>query len=172
MPQPVSSRRATLGGLLAIGAGSVMPAGCDLGDQDRRGGPGRAPTPRPDADQRLVARTARDVVRTRLAVTAAVDRHRVLAGPLGPLLRMHLAHVRALGGAAGRRRAVGQERSAEAAGALQAIRVVEAAHRHRLEAAALGAASGDLARLFASMSAAVAQHLAVLPDQLSDAGPR
>lgn len=137
-PGPRLPRRAAI----ALGAaGLVAAAGCE---SDGSAQPDPPPTPAPDADQELVD----DAV----AAITAVWR---LAADRPALAAVHLAHVEALGSeitAAPARRAVD----------VGVLRTREQALQSQLVGAAMAAESGALARLLASMSAAVAQQVAVL----------
>lgn len=137
-PGPPLPRRAAL----ALGAaGLAAVAGCE---SDGSTQPDPPPTPAPDADQELVD----DVV----AAITAVWR---LAADRPSLAAVHVAHVGALGGeitVAPARRAVDDG----------VLRTREQALQSRLVGAAMAAESGALARLLASMSAAVAQQVVVL----------
>lgn len=139
LPGPRLPRRAAL----ALGAaGLVAVAGCE---SDGTSEPDPPPTtPEPDADQELVDRT--------VASITAVWR---LTGDRPSLAAVHLAHVEALGGeidVTPVRRAVDAD----------ALRRREDALQRELVRAAMTAESGALARLLASMSAAVSQQLVVL----------
>ena len=136
-PGPRLPRRAAI----ALGAaGLVAVAGCD----DGSGTPVPPPSPSPDADETLVD----DV----LAEITAVWR---LTASRPELAAVHEAHIAVLEGeidaAAVRRRvdvAVLRSREKDLQGALVS--------------ASLAADSGELARLLASMSAAVSQQLVAL----------
>jgi hypothetical protein len=156
-----TSRRTTLGGALA---GVVALAGCDLGSGD----PASAPAPSADPDDPdagLVEDVVDDVVATQLLVEALRRRHDTLRRPLGELVRVHDAHLEVLGSSppqpSGRRPA----RTSSAGEALAVLRARELRHQRLLADRAVAAQSGRLARLLASMSAAVAQQLAVLPEK-------
>ena len=130
---PRLPRRAALG-LAAAGLAAV--AGCD----DR---PTQAPPETPDPDVALVDRVLRELVNAeRLAVAAG----------LHDLGRLHRAHIAALGG--------DEPTPSAARASAAAVRRKEQRLQHHLAGAAAKAQSGALARLLASMSAAVAQRLA------------
>ncbi|MDQ4052713.1 MAG: hypothetical protein M3237_08425 [Actinomycetota bacterium] len=114
-----------------------------------------------DADHELATSVAIDILLVRVFVDSLARDFPALLPELRPLRRLHSAHVEAVGGvddgipapapfAGGR---------AEALGAL--VRSEQHLQRE-LASAAVRAESGTLAKLLASMSAAVAQHLAVL----------
>jgi hypothetical protein len=158
-PVPVlrTSRRTTLGGALA---GVTLLAGCDLGSDDP--GPGPAPKADPDnPDTRLVAEVVDDVVATLAIVEAVRHRHGSFRRQLGELAKVHRAHLEALG--SNERPGRAGPRTAGADDALALVRRREQRHERLLTDRAVQAQSGRLARLLASMSAAVAQQLAVLP---------
>lgn len=159
-----ATRRTTLGGVLV---GALALSGCDLGDLDPRddpttaGGPatgtsGSTGTSRdPDADlvQDVLAETDELIG----LVTAARDAWPGLRAPLAPLLAMHVAHRTALDGPTqGASRATVP---ATAAATARLVRTRERRAQRRFVGAARSADSGALARLLASMSAAVAQQL-------------
>jgi hypothetical protein len=158
-PAPVlrTSRRTTLGGALV---GAALLAGCDLGSDD----PGSTPTPGADPedpDTGLVAEVVDDLVATLTLVEAVRDRHGSLRRQLGELAKVHRAHLEALGSDEQPDRH--GPRTADADRALALVHGREQRHERLLTDLAVEAQSGRLARLLASMSAAVAQQLAVLP---------
>ena len=123
---------------LALAAGLVVVAGCDDGET-----PTPAPTPTPDPDVELVDRVLAELKGAERLATAAGD---------GGLAALHRAHIEALDGT------TPTGGPARRAGA-DAVRRREQRLQQHLESAALTAESGALARLLASMSAAVSQQL-------------
>ena len=101
-----------------------------------------------------------DVVATASLVEAVRRRHASLRRPLGGLVRTHEAHLEALGSSEhpGRRPAPRGK-----ADALALVGARELRHQRVLADRAVAADSGELARLLASMSAAVAQQLTGIP---------
>ena len=157
-PVPSTTRRTTLGGALA---GVAVLAGCDLGSGDPASAP--APTAGPeDPDSGLVEDVIDDVVAAQLLVETLRRRHRSLRQPLSGLARVHDAHLEVLGSS--ERSGRGAPRTRNAGDALAVLRSRELRHQRLLAERAVAAQSGRLARLLASMSAAVAQQLAVLPE--------
>ena len=184
-PPPVTSRRTavvtTWAGLAGLtGLTGLAAAGC-TGDS---GGPSGDDTPISPTDPGTTAGTAappsgggtdpdlaalqeaRTVVGTRLdLVRRTSGRHRRLAATLAPLVGVHRAHDRLLAGATSRPRPprtpvpVPGERGR----ALELLHAQEATLQRRLAELAQDASSGAVARLLASMAAAVAQQAAVLP---------
>jgi hypothetical protein len=153
-----TSRRTTLGGALA---GVVLLAGCDLGSDDPGSAPATAADP-DDPDTGLVADVVDDLVATLTLVEAARHRHGSLRRQLAELAKVHRAHLEALGSSE-RPDRPGPRRAADADAALALVQRREQRLRGLLADRAVEAQSGRLARLLASMSAAVAQQLAVLP---------
>jgi hypothetical protein len=153
------TRRTALGGALA---GVAVLAGCDLGDLGSDD-PASAPTPSsgPDnPDAGLVEDVIDEVAATLLLVETLRRRHGALRRPLGGLARVHDAHLEVLGSS--RRSDRRPPRTSDAGEALAMLRARELRHQRLLADRAVAAQSGRLARLLASMSAAVAQQLAVL----------
>ena len=171
LPLPSLSRRATIGAALAAVAAL---AGCDAGDDpspaagsgDTRAAGGDASTPTAtgdiEVDDALVDATAERIA-VQLAVLAAVtDGAHQLRRTLAPLVEMHEAHAAQLPEA----EAVEQPRLGRNPRSLWGtVRSTEGRLVEELARAAEDARSGTLARLFASMSAGTAAHLAALPAQ-------
>lgn len=169
-PAAVLTRR----GLLVVGAGTgLVVAGCSGAGDDGRARPGAA-GPDPSAATRggTGAEAADDdadlvgLAREALAATAALVAASRRSAPslradLDPLLRLHEAHAEALGRPLERVRSVG--RAAPAGPLLGLVRDREEQLRAQLVDLSVRADSGSLARLLASMSAGLAQRLAVLP---------
>lgn len=143
---PRLARRTTLalsaGVAAGVAAGLVAVAGCDDGTGRRAAAP--AATPTPDPDVALVDGVLDELGRALRLASAA--------GMTG-LVTLHRAHIMALDGTPP---APGPVRRVDAVAVRRRERLLQA---HLVEAA-VAAESGPLARLLASMSAAVAQRLA------------
>ncbi|MCW2768074.1 MAG: hypothetical protein JWO11_4033 [Nocardioides sp.] len=154
-----ATRRAVLGGTLA---GLAALSACDLNDLDPRkdADPASAATTGApvDADQDLVDEVVTELVRIAALVGAVRARFPRLRRPMAPLLALHAAHLGALGGDVPEPAAAAGQTTAAAA--LRDIRTQESRLQRRLADWSVAAESGTLARLLASMSAAVAQQLA------------
>jgi hypothetical protein len=158
---------------VVLAGGVLLLTACDL---DPRSDPPAEPTPTsgapadPSAEADLaLLDEARELVVAALAAVTSVRRAvPALRAALGPLRRLHAAHLETLdeagpasdGGPGASLPAVG-----DAAGALTGLRRDELRLQRRLAAMAVPAASGPFARMLASMSAGVAAHLAALPEQ-------
>lgn len=155
-----ATRRTTLTGLL-LGVGAL--GACDA-DLSGGGSGGSGPTPAGDPDRDLVDAVLADLGQVTDLVTATAAAHPRLREPLASLRALHLAHAEALGGPASTPGAGAQsDRPAASSAAMAAVHAQEVRLQRRLVEAAVHAESGALARLLASMSAAVTQQLAVLP---------
>lgn len=176
----MATRRAALGGTLATLA---AVSGCDLAqpmDQPvgRSGGAsgdasltpsgevagapsGEVSTPPEDPDAALVDEVLADLGEL-AALVAAAATFAPLRAPMRSLAALHAAHLEALDGdtVAGKSPGIGLSGPAEA---LRRVRAAEQQAQRRLADRSVAAESGALARLLASMSAAVAQHLVALP---------
>jgi hypothetical protein len=140
----------------------VVLAGCDLGSDDPASS--RAPSAGPDdPDAGLVEEVGDEVAAILLLVESLRRRNASLSRPLGELARVHEAHLEVLGSS--RRSGRRPPRTSNAAEALTMLSTREQRHQSFLAGRAVAAQSGRLARLLASMSAAVAQQLALLPDK-------
>lgn len=155
-PHPPSTRRRTTLGVALLGL--VAVAGCDLDDLDPRSEPAPSVDPTPsapaqDADAALVDGVVAELSAA-LAAAAAVGRPD--RADFRPLVRLHRRHLAEL-------EADGAEPAAGPRGSASEVLQREQQLQQRLVEAAVAAGSGELARVLASMSAAVAQQLAVLP---------
>lgn len=143
---PALTRRTTLAVLgVGVGAGLVALSGCEDDDTTTpTAGPTADATPTSDPDSALVDRVLGEL--THAAQLAA-------AASFPELAALHRAHIEALDG----------DPAAGAGGAARAgapaVRRAEQRLQHSLVDAAMQADSGALARLLASMSAAVSQRL-------------
>ena len=125
---------------LALGvAGLAVLTGCDDHDSE----PGATPTP--DPDEALVATVVAELSVALRAATHAGE---------GDLVQLHRAHLRALESA--------PHDSASGRMPNLSLREREKVLQAGLANASMAAQSGELARLLASMSAAVSQQLVVL----------
>jgi hypothetical protein len=149
-------------------------AGCELDPPDDA-----APSEGPDAilsdeeyDTDLAGKAARSISATLAEVRAAAERHVGLAQSLAGLIAMHEAH-HALLADSGADSDDGDDPSGSPSESVtappasgQALSRLTASERKlglRLEGWAVSARSGQFARVLASMSASVSQHVAVLP---------
>lgn len=174
--RPRVRRRTALAGVLGTAAASWVAAGCDTGD-DIGGGTGDGSpspsaggaagsttepeqTPEQTPDQALV-----DEVNARLVAALAVllqaRKAPGLAQALKPLVQAHRRHVAVLEGDAGASAPPGPPQ--QPGPALKAVLGSERRLQAALVDAATRAESGALARLLASMSASVTQHVTALP---------
>lgn len=153
----VTTRRAALGGALA---GLATVAGCDDGPPSDELTSGASTAPARAADTDLVDEVTSQVVAALGVVLAARASSRRLGTTLRPLERLHGAHLRALGADDMK---VATDAVEGAPPGLGGVRAAEVRLERQLTDATVAAESGALAGLLASMAAAVAQHLAVLP---------
>jgi hypothetical protein len=121
--------------------------------------PSAGQTAATDPDTYVVDRVTTEIIGAAITVEWASRLPR-LRRALRPLWRTHLAHLDVL-----EKQFVGPQpqRPESYAVALREVRAKEQALQGALVAAAVDARSGALARLLASMSASVSQHLEVLP---------
>jgi hypothetical protein len=141
---------AGLAGLLAV-------TGCDT--DPRSDGPGSQLTTAPpvDADSDLADEVLQRISEAASVVAAGRRQDRALRRKLGPLAELHGAHAQALGYS----EPWSFSKSSPGRTLVQ-VRAAETKLQRQLTDAAVRAESGALAKLLASMAAAVAQHLAVL----------
>jgi hypothetical protein len=151
-----ATRRAALGGaLVSLAAVSA----CDVARPAGR--PGDGATRAGDPDAALLGQVLAELGEVS-GLVAAASRLAPLRAPMRALGELHAAHLAALAGrpATGRSPAPAFDGPGEALGR---VRARELQAQRRLAAWSVAAESGALARLLASMSAGVAQHLAQLP---------
>jgi hypothetical protein len=131
---------------------------------DSTGTPSDAPTttvPPVDADQELVTSVAVRLATTAVFVDGLARDFPGLKAELRPLRRLHAAHLAAVGGFDDSIPTPAPTTGSPVEVTRELLRSEERLQRE-LSRAAVDAESGALAKLLASMSAAVAQHAAVL----------
>ncbi|MDR7253634.1 hypothetical protein J2X46_002624 [Nocardioides sp. BE266] len=161
MPGRPLSRRTTLGSALAA---PLVLAACDIDPPSPDADPSGA-TPPPPEDSELVATVVAALVDAEAVLVAAGTAVPALYARLEPLIAAHAAHRELLAGAipdAEQPTASPATVPPVAAGALRAVRRSEQQLLRTLRDGCLGAASGDLARVLASMAASTSQHAAAL----------
>jgi hypothetical protein len=170
---PHVGRRTALAGALGGIATTLLATGCDTGDDLRPPGATTSPsgslspsvttaTPSQQTpDEALVDQVTAEL--TAALVTALHARRAPgLRQLLAPLVRAHRAHIEVLDGSPP---ATPAGAPPSASTAVRQVRRTEQRLQASLAAASGRADSGALAKLLASMSASVTQHLAVLPEQ-------
>jgi len=160
------SRRAAVAGLtggLSAGFAGLVACDPDRGGRDRSPGVS-AGSPTEDPDLALVDRVSGELTELLALVTAVGARFGSLERRLRPFRELHQAHLEALDASSQAAPPSGSAAPAVPHAPAAAMRQLLARERRgheRLTEAAVAAASGQLARLLASMSAGVAQRLAV-----------
>jgi hypothetical protein len=161
-----TTRRGALGGALGL----VVLTACDVDDlrppeDDATPVPSPTPgvteTPEPDADVTLAEDAAYAIATAQVLVDRVRRSFPRLRDRLQPFTRMHRAHLEVLEPPADRSIPAPDPGSTPAE-ALARVRTAEQALQQNLANAAVEAQSGALARLLASTSASVSQHLAAL----------
>lgn len=160
---PALTRRSAVASL-ALGLTGVA-AGCDPDHGAGERSPGvsgtSASTGGADPDVDLTDRVRRELGDLLALVSAAGARFGSLEHELRPFRELHRAHLAALDASAPNASVPGPELPRSPAAAMRAVLARERSGQARLADAAVAAASGVLARLLASMSAGMAQRLAV-----------
>lgn len=161
-------------GLLVGALGVAALSACDTdGLRPPEDDPTAAPSPtssatvEPDADQTLVNAVVTALIGAETVVARARQLPR-LKRALAPLARAHAAHLEVL---EADNEGVAPAPPAPYADSLGEVRTTEEGLQRMLANAAVEAQSGALARLLASMSASVSQHLFVLPGGPDPDGP-
>ncbi|RYC12835.1 hypothetical protein [Nocardioides zhouii] len=161
MPGRRLSRRTTLGSALAA---PIVLAGCDIDPPPRASGTSSA-TPEPPEDFELVATVVGSLVRALAVLDAASAAVPALGPRLDPVATAHAAHLDVLVGAVPEADvpiADPPRIAARPEAALAAVGRSEQRLLREVRAGCLGAASGDLARVLASVAASTSQHAASL----------
>lgn len=156
-PPPAATRRTALVGTLA---GLAALSGCDLDPRDEDSTTAATMVAPVDADQTLVDEVVTELTRMVSLLASVQARFPRLRATTRQLRSLHAAHLDAL--AADGAELASTDGLTTAAAALRDIRVQEVRLQLRLADWSVTAESGTLARLLASMSAAVAQQLAAL----------
>ena len=144
-------------------------AACDI-DPPARQDPSGEPVAEPPEDSALVASVVAAVIATTAVVTTASDASEALATRLAGLAQAHAAHLDLLVGAVPDAEVPAVESPAVPAlpgPALVAVRRSELRLLRTLGESCVDAASGDLARVLASMAASVSQHVATLSPEVA-----
>jgi hypothetical protein len=154
--------------VLAGALGLAALTACDVDDlrppeDEQEPTPAASPTttPEPDADRSLADDLAHEIAAALVLVDELRRSFPRLRKRLQPLARMHRTHLEVLE-PPDDRDVPSPAPAASPAQALAALRATEVALQERLAAAAVEARSGALARLLASLSASVAQHVAAI----------
>lgn len=164
MPGRPLTRRTTVGAALVS---PLVVAACDIDPPSRDGGTA-APTPPPPEDSELVTGVVAALVRARSVVEAATLSEPGLTPLLAPVATAHAAHLEVLSGAVADADVPAPAPPTIAAGRARALGAVRRSEQRLLREVRRGcvdAASGDLARVLASMAASTAQHGAALADR-------
>lgn len=152
-PAPTSRRTAIA---LAISAPLVLAA-CELDPPSAV--PTEGPTAEPLPDAEVVASARKAILLMVASVEAASVRHPQLSAGLEPWLTLHAAHLAVLDDEADDVEVEGETPASRPAIARDRVIALEGSLAGTLADAARQAASGDLARALASMSAAVTQRV-------------
>jgi hypothetical protein len=155
------SRRTTLGSALAA---PIVLAACDI-DPPPRAHPTSSATPEPPEDAELVAAVVTALVRARGVLDAAREAVPDLAPRLDPVDAAHAAHLDVLVGAVPDSEVPAADPPSlppRPTAALGAVRRSEQRLLREVRAGCLGARSGDLARVLASVATSTSQHAAAL----------
>ncbi|RYB95442.1 hypothetical protein EUA93_14490 [Nocardioides oleivorans] len=170
MPGRPLSRRTTVGAALAAPLAVPVLAGCDVDPPAASSTGGPAPVQDPPEDAELVATVVAALVRAQSVLEAATLSVPSLGRRLEPLGAAHAAHLDVLVGAvpdADRPTAPPPTVAPQIVGALRAVRRSEQRLLREVRSGCLAAASGDLARVLASVAASTAQHTAALATEVT-----
>ena len=166
MPGRPLSRRTALGSALAA---PLVLAACDIDPPVRETGSSPATAPPPE-DSALVAGVVASLLRAQSVLDAAAAAVPALAARLAPVRAAHAEHLAVLAGAVPDPQVpTGAPATVPSRilPALAAVRRSEQRLLRQVRAGCLAAASGDLARVLASVAASTAQHSAALATEVT-----
>lgn len=163
------SRRTALGSALAAPVALPLAlAGCDI-DPPRSAAPSEGTAPPPE-DSALVTQVVTDLVRAGAVLAAATTAVPALADRLAPVTAAHAAHLDVLAGAVPDQALPAAPTPTAPGQIVPALRVVRRSEQRLLRTvreACSSAASGDLARVLASVAASTSQHAAALSTEVT-----
>jgi hypothetical protein len=154
-------------------AAPLVLAACDIDPPVRESGNGPAAAPPPE-DAELVASVVAELARAEAVLAAAATRSPAFSARLDATRTAHAAHRELLLGAVEGAGLPGSEPVRVPDDSERALSVVRRSERRLQRAVREGctvAASGDLARVLASIAASTAQHSAALQSGLDLAAP-
>jgi hypothetical protein len=164
--RPLTRRTAVVS---AVGSALTAPlalASCDIDPPSSTDGSSPASPPPPE-DAELVATVVAELVRAAAVLEAATLSVPGLTPLLAPVAAAHAEHLDLLADAVADADVPTSEPPAIAAGRARALAVVQRSERRlqrEVRQACVSAASGDLARVLASVAASTAQHGAALAE--------
>lgn len=166
MPGRPLSRRTAVGSALAA---PFALAACDI-DPPRRESASASATPPPPEDSELVAAAVAALVRAQAVLASATAAVPSLGARLAPVSAAHAEHLDVLAGALPDADLPTAEPPSVPARILPALRAVRRSEQRLLRdvrEGCLAAASGDLARVLASVAASTSQHSAALSTEVT-----
>ena len=170
MPGRPLTRRTAVGSALAA---PLVLAACDI-DPPRRDGDSSPSTATPPEDSELVAGIVSELVRARSVLDAATLAVPALGPLLAPVGAAHAEHLEVLAEAvpdADVPAPAAPTVAPQQARALTAVRRSEQRLLREVRQGCLSSASGDLARVLASIAASTAQHGAALATPATEVTP-
>lgn len=166
MPGRPLSRRTTLGSALVA---PLALAACTI-DPPTRESESSPATPPPPEDSELVASVVAALVRAQAVLEAATTAVPSLGTRLAPVTSAHAEHLDVLGRAVPQADLPTPETASVPARLVPALKAVRRSERRLLRVVREGcltAASGDLARVLASVAASTSQHTAALATEVT-----
>lgn len=162
--RPLTRRTAVVSTVGSALAAPLVLASCDIDPPASTDGTSLASPPPPE-DAELVATVVAELVRAGAVLEAATLSVPGLTPLLAPVAAAHADHLALLAGAVADADVPTSEPPVIAAGRARALAAVQRSERRlqrEVRRACLTAASGDLARVLASVAASTAQHGAAL----------
>ena len=169
MPGRPLSRRTTVGVALVS---PLALAACDIDPPISEPAPGSPSpaSPPPPEDSELVATVVAELVRAESVLAAALASVPSLSDRIEPLAAAHAAHRAVLSGAVPTSDLPTPEPVSVPGRIIPALRTVRRSEQRLLRSVRAGcvdAASGDLARVLASMAGSISQHAAALSPEVT-----